>query len=232
MQGQCVRAGSEQMRRYRSRLDQPQGYGLTHGAMYWQLNDETPIASWASLEYGTSTVTGRWKVQHYLAQDFFAPVTAVPVVDFAEGTLDVYASNDATAALPTGSQVRVEVWAWEDPISKGPRHVLRAPIQLGPQSSTPKPALNTTFEEISRLAPGCDVSRSLLSPGQSGRAATRDMIQDKCRPPSQGGGGFNSTGSSADPALARSVEGSQVKACFLQISLESGSSQALTPVRS
>ncbi|MAV47331.1 MAG: glycoside hydrolase family 2 protein [Alphaproteobacteria bacterium TMED89] len=45
------------------------------GALYWQLNDCWPVTSWATLEYG-----GRWKLSHYMAKAFFAPilVTAVP----------------------------------------------------------------------------------------------------------------------------------------------------------
>ncbi len=40
----------------------------TMGALYWQLNDCWPVASWSSLEFG-----GRWKALHYEARRFFAP---------------------------------------------------------------------------------------------------------------------------------------------------------------
>lgn len=39
------------------------------GAIYWQLNDCWPVASWASIDY-----FGRWKALHYAARRFFAPV--------------------------------------------------------------------------------------------------------------------------------------------------------------
>lgn len=39
------------------------------GAIYWQLNDCWPVASWASVDYW-----GRWKALHYYAKRFFAPV--------------------------------------------------------------------------------------------------------------------------------------------------------------
>lgn len=42
------------------------------GAIYWQLNDVWPIASWSSLEY-----SGRWKLLHYEVKKFFAPLTTV-----------------------------------------------------------------------------------------------------------------------------------------------------------
>jgi beta-galactosidase/beta-glucuronidase len=41
----------------------------TSGALYWQLNDCWPVASWASLDY-----FGRWKALHYAARRFYAPV--------------------------------------------------------------------------------------------------------------------------------------------------------------
>ena len=44
------------------------------GALYWQLNDVWPVASWSSLDYG-----GGWKLLHHMAKDFFAPVTVVAI---------------------------------------------------------------------------------------------------------------------------------------------------------
>ncbi|WP_306262123.1 glycoside hydrolase family 2 protein [Pararhizobium sp. IMCC21322] len=48
------------------------------GALYWQLNDTWPVASWSSLDYG-----GNWKLLHHMAKDFFEPavVVAVPTDD-------------------------------------------------------------------------------------------------------------------------------------------------------
>ena len=39
------------------------------GAIYWQLNDCWPVASWASVDS-----FGRWKALHYAAKRFFSPV--------------------------------------------------------------------------------------------------------------------------------------------------------------
>ena len=39
------------------------------GTVIWQLNDCSPVASWASIDY-----CGRWKALHYYAKRFFAPV--------------------------------------------------------------------------------------------------------------------------------------------------------------
>lgn len=39
------------------------------GALYWQLNDLWPVASWSSIEY-----PDKWKLTHYGAQRFFEPL--------------------------------------------------------------------------------------------------------------------------------------------------------------
>lgn len=60
LQAEAIRYGVEHWRRNR---------GICMGAIYWQLNDIWPVASWASIDY-----YGRWKALHYYAKRFFAPV--------------------------------------------------------------------------------------------------------------------------------------------------------------
>ena len=64
---------------------------LCMGTLYWQLNDNWPVASWASIDY-----YGNWKLLHYAAKRFYAPllVTARAGVD---GEVEFYAVNDAAA---------------------------------------------------------------------------------------------------------------------------------------
>ena len=59
------------------------------GALYWQLNDCWPVASWASIDYH-----GRWKALHYMARRFFAPVLLSAVEDLESNTVDLHITND------------------------------------------------------------------------------------------------------------------------------------------
>jgi len=60
LQAEAMRYGVEHWRRDR---------GWCAGALYWQLNDCWPGASWSSIDY-----FGRWKAVHYAAKRFFAPI--------------------------------------------------------------------------------------------------------------------------------------------------------------
>jgi beta-mannosidase len=58
-QAHCMQTGTEHYRRLMPRC---------MGALYWQLNDCWPVASWSSIEF-----PGRWKALHHAARRFFAP---------------------------------------------------------------------------------------------------------------------------------------------------------------
>ncbi len=60
LQAEAVKYGVEHFRRNRGRC---------MGAIYWQLNDCWPVASWASIDYFF-----RWKALHYYAKRFFRPL--------------------------------------------------------------------------------------------------------------------------------------------------------------
>ena len=78
-----MRHGVEHWRRNRGRC---------MGAIYWQLNDRWPVASWASIDY-----FGRWKALHYYARRFFAPRMVTAKVE--ETKLRLWVHNDSCTAL-------------------------------------------------------------------------------------------------------------------------------------
>jgi beta-mannosidase len=62
------------------------------GTLYWQLNDNWPVCSWSSIEY-----SGAWKLLHYAAKRFYAPVLLTGFVK--DGTLEVWLVNDTQAEV-------------------------------------------------------------------------------------------------------------------------------------
>jgi beta-mannosidase len=69
------------------------------GTLYWQINDIYPVASWASLDYG-----GQWKLLHYMAKRFFAPINVVAVPD--GDTLLLKAVNDTAEKAEIALEVQ------------------------------------------------------------------------------------------------------------------------------
>jgi len=78
-------------------------YAVTHwrrhrprcmGALYWQLNDCWPAASWSSIDY-----RGRWKALHHAARRFFAPLLLSAVEDADAARVDLHVSNDRPARI-------------------------------------------------------------------------------------------------------------------------------------
>jgi beta-mannosidase len=80
LQGMAIKYAVEHFRRNMPRQ---------MGALYWQLNDCWPVASWSSLDY-----LGRWKALHYMAKRFYSPLLVSGVEDLANGTVEVHVSSD------------------------------------------------------------------------------------------------------------------------------------------
>jgi len=69
----CMQTGVEHYRRNMPRC---------MGALYWQLNDCWPVASWSSIEF-----PGRWRALHHVARRFFAPALVTAHVPGEEETI-------------------------------------------------------------------------------------------------------------------------------------------------
>ncbi|MDX2185408.1 MAG: glycoside hydrolase family 2 protein [Opitutaceae bacterium] len=64
------------------------------GALYWQLNDCWPVASWSSIEF-----TGRWKALHHAARRFFAPtLVSVRLPGDEQPSIGNYRTNSISEA--------------------------------------------------------------------------------------------------------------------------------------
>lgn len=78
IQAEGVRYGVEHWRR---------NYGRCMGALYWQLNDCWPVASWSSIDY-----YHRWKALHYHSKKFYQPVLIS--IQEENNYADIYLTND------------------------------------------------------------------------------------------------------------------------------------------
>lgn len=83
LQAEAIRYGVEHWRSNRGRC---------MGALYWQLNDCWPVASWSSIDY-----YGRWKPLHYYAKKFYAPLLLSALEN--QGQVDFVVSNETMEAV-------------------------------------------------------------------------------------------------------------------------------------
>lgn len=78
LQAEAMKYGVEHWRRNRGRC---------MGALYWQLNDCWPVASWSSIDY-----FGRWKALHYFAKRFYDPILLS--MEETNTTAKIFVTND------------------------------------------------------------------------------------------------------------------------------------------
>lgn len=72
------------------------------GSIYWQLNDNWPVASWSSIEYG-----GKWKHLQYHAKRFYAPQMIMVAPKFRDpDTLEVWVVNDKDEPMRGNATLR------------------------------------------------------------------------------------------------------------------------------
>ncbi|XP_011706786.1 PREDICTED: beta-mannosidase-like [Wasmannia auropunctata] len=104
-QAVSIRIETEAYRQAKSEVNSI-GEGMTMGALYWQLNDVWQAPSWSSID-----IEGRWKMLHYYAQDFFAPIIVTPHLSISD-ELSIYIVSDRLYTL-TNCTVKLHVYKWE-----------------------------------------------------------------------------------------------------------------------
>ncbi|KAI4469189.1 beta-mannosidase [Holotrichia oblita] len=82
-----IKRQTEFNRLWRSNLNSV-GQGLTMGSLYWQLNDVWAAPSWSGIDFGNN-----WKMLHYFAKEFFAPVIFTYYLDVS-GNFKLYVVSD------------------------------------------------------------------------------------------------------------------------------------------
>ena len=113
-QAMAIRTGAEHFRCIMPRC---------MGCIYWQLNDNWPVASWSSIEYG-----GKWKHLQYHAKRFYSPCALVVEPAYKDPTtLEVWAVNDKDVPL-TGA-AKLETWTFGGKVLDAKPFVMNVPAR-------------------------------------------------------------------------------------------------------
>lgn len=92
LQAEAIKYGVEHLRRNRGRC---------MGALYWQLNDIWPVASWSSIDY-----FGRYKALHYYAARFYNPIL-ISCCEIGERTTRPHVNVERTVDYSTKATLAV-----------------------------------------------------------------------------------------------------------------------------
>ena len=106
------------------------------GTLFWQLNDNWPVASLSSIEYG-----GKWKPLQYLAKRFFEPVNVVVKPD-ASGADLVFGVNDTSEEVK-GELIVERCFYAGDQVSDRVIRENRIDVYLAPNAATKLTTLAT-----------------------------------------------------------------------------------------
>lgn len=97
LQGYAMKAATDHWRRNRGRC---------MGSIYWQFNDNWPVASWSSMDY-----YGRYKALHYMARRFNAPVAGS--IQKMDGVMSFWISNETQQSVEVKAKVRLKSLNYE-----------------------------------------------------------------------------------------------------------------------
>lgn len=97
LQGYAMKTATEHWRRNRGRC---------MGSIYWQFNDNWPVASWSSMDY-----YGRYKALHYMAKAFCDPVAGS--IEKRENQMGFWISNETLEAVQVKARISVKTLDFE-----------------------------------------------------------------------------------------------------------------------
>ena len=134
-QAEAIRTGVEYWRSLRPHC---------MGTVYWQLNDDWPVASWASLEWG-----GRWKALHHAARRFYAPLLATAFRPGLRAPLEAHLVWDLPVAIKAtvtltlrrfSDGAAVKSWTFRESLPRAAARRLKLPAELAAPLADPAPA--------------------------------------------------------------------------------------------
>ena len=89
------------------------------GIIYWQLNNNWPVASWSSLDY-----SGKWKPLHYHMKRAYAPIAISAAPKWGDSSaIEVWAVNGCDAAFD--GTVSLDLWTLDGTCKPFEKHVMR-----------------------------------------------------------------------------------------------------------
>jgi beta-mannosidase len=171
LQAEAIKTGAEHLRRDRPR---------TMGALYWQLNDCWPVASWSSIDY-----YGRWKALQYYARRFYSDVLISPYLH--DGVVETYVVSDAIK--PQAMELSVRVMKFDGTVvGSEAKEITVKPLSSTLLSTEKQQALlrgadaTGTFAVYELTAGGAPVSRNLTYfAAAKDEALPRPVIQSDLR---------------------------------------------------
>ena len=122
------------------------------GTLFWQLDDNWPVSSWSSIDYG-----GKWKPLQYHARRFFAPQLATVTTNGV-----VFCVNDRPAPVP--AKLTLEEWTFDGRLASSRALNLELPADRAAEVARVTPRKDVFVVTRLETADGTHVNDRLFAP--------------------------------------------------------------------